>query len=88
MPPSKPGQIAKTPANPGGDGLAALAEDLMRIIVNVNGGFPNHPELGREIVRQLREMYDEIKTPTQRKSKSAGATVAVDDDEEGDDYGR
>lgn len=82
----KPGRVVKVPATPGGDGLTSLCEDLLRIIVQINGGFPSTPGFAREIVRTAREMYDEIDKPTVRDKKSNTRELVplndYDDDEE------
>lgn len=85
----KPGRVVKEPVTNGGDGLIVLCEDLLRIIVQINGGFPSTPGFAREIVRTAREMYSEIDKPTERKPVKQG--VIVNDPWEGeeeDDYGR
>ncbi len=91
IPKPKLGRVVKEPATPGGDGLTALCEDLMRIMVSANGGFPITPtDAGREIVRQARDMYSEIDKATERKgSKSTARVLDGDsDDVEDEDYGR
>jgi hypothetical protein len=88
------GDNAPTPASPR-ERLTSLAEDLLRIIVQQNGGIPSRADadgrvvtdsIGREIVRQCRELYAEVETPTERK-KVAGRRTAreTQDADDGED---
>lgn len=73
--------------------IARTSEAALIAILTVNGGFPGAPgdEVGRAIVREVREMYSEIDKPTLPKPKPTDSVDAestspydsfdVDDDE-------
>lgn len=64
------------------DRVEDLAKDLLRLIVNGNGGlFPGGPdEAVRDVVRQARVFYEELASPTPRKARKS--VVVREDDEE------
>lgn len=68
--------------------LTDLAEDCVRLMVQGIGGFPktNNGEMMRQMVRELRVMYDEIDTPTLAPRTGSGkAARVVDDYDDGED---
>lgn len=70
--------------------IAILSADLLRIIVNANLGIPGKPggEVARQIVREVRALYEEVDKPTptpKRRTQQAARMVDQDDDEGGTD---
>lgn len=63
--------------------LTSLSEDLVRLIVQANGGFTiGGEEDMRNVVRMARAMYSEIQAPTKAKVATKRKAVQREEDEE------
>jgi hypothetical protein len=66
----------------GPDPATRMAERAMELLLQTNGGFPaaHGDKVGRQLVREIREMYAELRTPTAGPANAPSASGEVVDD--------